>query len=68
MTIVDEPRVSFGQRTADLASRHPARTALHLVAVDGSQDRRSWRQLEQAASAMARLLLARGVLLAGARR
>lgn len=61
MDSVDEPRISFGQRVADLAERHPDRTALHLVAVDGVRDRRSWHELEQAASSMARLLLARGV-------
>jgi bile acid-coenzyme A ligase len=54
-------RVSFGQRVADLAARHPDRTALHLVAADGSRATRSWRQLDEAASALARVLLDRGV-------
>jgi bile acid-coenzyme A ligase len=60
MTSVD-PRVSFGQRVADLAARHPDRTALHLVAADGSRTSRTWHELERAASALARVLLARGV-------
>jgi bile acid-coenzyme A ligase len=60
MTTVTAP-VSFGQRVADLAGQHPDRAALHLVAADGSRDSRTWRQLEQASSSLARLLIARGV-------
>jgi len=53
--------VSFGRRLSQLASKHPDRTAILFVPVDGLERDVSWCELDRFSNQVARLLASHGV-------
>lgn len=57
---IERAVVSFGQRLSDLAAAHPEQRAILFVGRDGTRTARTWRQLDDSSTALARLLRDRG--------